>query len=176
MTQEGLAEKHIEIGQALRIIPAHPKHDPREGTTDSGDVRFLFFLDIFYFFCLIVFVKKYFDTLSFSSSPDSHKETLKKIKRAVDLAVRCMVFNSDCIYYSLAFAMMLRRRTIPAVVCMGVSSFLFRAHAWVEVNGVVVSGDEELVADITGQTIREFIQKVVKTEDAELITDPISRL
>ena len=87
---------------------------------------------------------KYFDTPSFSSISDSPEETLKGIKRGVDLAVRFMVFNSDCVYYSLAFAMMLRRRTIPAVVCMGVSSFPFRAHAWVEVNGVVVSGDEEI--------------------------------
>ena len=86
---------------------------------------------------------RYFDTPSFSPSSDSCEKTINKIKRSVDLAVRFMVFNSDCVYYSLAFAMMLRRRMIPAVVCMGVSSFPFNAHAWVEVNGVVVSGDEE---------------------------------
>ncbi|MXV84382.1 lasso peptide biosynthesis B2 protein [Candidatus Poribacteria bacterium] len=91
---------------------------------------------------------KYFDTPSFSSSPDSHKETLKKVKKAVDLAVKFMIFNSDCVYYSLAFAMMLRRRNIPAVVCMGVSIFPFRAHAWVQVNGVVVSGDEKIVGGL----------------------------
>ena len=87
---------------------------------------------------------KYFNTSSFSSYPASHAKAIKEIKRSVDLAVRFMIYNSDCIYYSLALAMMLRRRSIPAVVCMGVSSFPFRAHAWVEVNGVVVSGDEEI--------------------------------
>ena len=89
---------------------------------------------------------KYFDPPSFSSDFDNDEATLKSIKRSVDLAVKFMVFNSDCIYQSLAFAMMLRRRTIPAVVCMGVSSFPFKAHAWVEVNGVVASGDERYVS------------------------------
>ncbi len=70
---------------------------------------------------------------------------IKSIKRSIDLAVRFMVFNSDCVYQSLAFAMMLRRRNISAVVCMGVSSFPFRAHAWVEVRGVVISGDSSTV-------------------------------
>lgn len=88
---------------------------------------------------------KYFDTPSFSSESNNDEETLKSLKRALDLAVRFMFFNSDCVYQSLAFAMMLRRRSIPAVVCMGVSSFPFHAHAWVEVNGVVVSGDDRIV-------------------------------
>ena len=91
---------------------------------------------------------KYFDTPSFSSISDSDKEILEEIKRAVDLAVRFMVFNSDCVYQSLAFVMMLRRRAIPAVVCMGVSSFPFRAHAWVEVNNEVVSGDDSIVSGL----------------------------
>ncbi|MDE0686762.1 MAG: lasso peptide biosynthesis B2 protein [Candidatus Poribacteria bacterium] len=64
---------------------------------------------------------------------------------SVDLTVRFMIYNSDYVYYSLAFVMLLRRRYIPAVVCIGVSSFPFRAHAWVEISGVVVSGDEEIV-------------------------------
>ena len=96
----------------------------------------------------IRYYAKYFDTPSFSSIADSDTEILKGIKRAVDLAVRFMVFNSDCVYQSLALAMMLRRRAIPAVVCMGVSSFPFRAHAWVEVNNEVVSGDESIVSGL----------------------------
>ncbi|MDE0686756.1 MAG: lasso peptide biosynthesis B2 protein [Candidatus Poribacteria bacterium] len=96
----------------------------------------------------IRYYAKYFDTPSFCSISDSDKEILEKIKRAVDLAVRFMVFNSDCVYQSLAFAMMLRRRAIPAVVCMGVSSFPFRAHAWVEVNNEVVSGDDSIVSGL----------------------------
>ena len=63
---------------------------------------------------------------------------------SVDLAVRFMIYNSGCVYDSLAFAMLLRRRSIPAVVCIRVSNFPFRTHAWVEINGVVVSGDEEI--------------------------------
>ena len=91
---------------------------------------------------------KYFDPPSFSSDFDSDETVLKSVKRAIDLAVRFMVFNSDCVYQSLAFTIMLRRRTIPAVVCMGVSSYPFTAHAWVEVNGVVVTNDEKLVSGL----------------------------
>ena len=90
---------------------------------------------------------KYFDPPFFSADPED-EATLKSVKRAIDLAVRFMFFNSDCVYQSLAFTMMLRRRTIPAVVCMGVSSFPFTAHAWVEVNGVVVTGDEKFVSGL----------------------------
>jgi len=54
---------------------------------------------------------KYFDTPSFPREPDIDKETVRNIKRAVDLAVRFMVFDSDCVYRSLVLTMMLRRGT-----------------------------------------------------------------
>lgn len=108
---------------------------------------YLSFLTLFFMlkFRGIRHYAKYFEMPSFSAESDSNEETLRAVKRSVDLAVRFMVFNADCVYQSLAFAMMLRRRNIPAVVCMGVSSFPFRAHAWVEVTGTVVSGDERMV-------------------------------
>lgn len=91
---------------------------------------------------------KYFEIPSFSSESNNDEETLKAIKRVVDLAVRFMVFDADCVYRSLVLTMMLRRRAIPAVVCLGVYSFPFRAHAWVEVNNVVVSGDAAKVSGL----------------------------
>lgn len=91
---------------------------------------------------------KYFDPPPFPSDLDNDEATLESVKKGIDTAVRFMIFNSDCIYQSLAFTMMLRRRTIPAVVCMGVSSFPFKAHAWVEVNGVIVSDDDRIVSGL----------------------------
>lgn len=92
---------------------------------------------------------KYFDPPPFLSNLDNNDEaTLKSVKKGMNTAVRFMIFNSDCVYQSLAFTMMLRRRTIPAVVCMGVSSFPFKAHAWVEVNGVIVSDDDRIVSGL----------------------------
>ena len=89
---------------------------------------------------------EYFQPPSFSSKLKSDEATLKSVKSALDTAVRIMIFNSDCVYQSLAFTMMLRRRNIGAVACLGVSSYPFRAHAWVEIDGVVVSGDSKIVS------------------------------
>lgn len=88
---------------------------------------------------------KFFRDPSFSSKPDSDEMTLKSVKEAVDSAVKFMFFNSDCVYQSLVLTMMLRCRNIRAVACLGVSSFPFRAHAWVELEGVVISGDSGIV-------------------------------
>lgn len=84
----------------------------------------------------------------FSSQSDGDEITLKSVKRAVASAVKFMFFNSDCVYQSLVLTMMLRCRNIRAVACLGVSSFPFGAHAWVELDGVVISGDSGIVSGL----------------------------
>lgn len=96
----------------------------------------------------IQYYAKYFDTPPFSPVPETNAATIQSVKRGVDTAVRFMVFDSHCVYRSLVSTMMLRRRGIPAVVCLGVSSFPFRAHAWVEVDGTVISGDDVKVSGL----------------------------
>lgn len=91
---------------------------------------------------------KFFRDPPFSSKSDGDEMTLRSIKGAVDSAVKFMFFNSDCVYQSLVLTMMLRCRNIRAVACLGVSSFPFRAHAWVELDGVVISGDSEIVSGL----------------------------
>ena len=105
------------------------------------------------FICLFVILRlkgikhylKYSDDISLISRKRANMDYINSVRKSVDLAARLTLFNADCVYKSLTLAIMLRRRSIPAVVCMGIYSFPFGAHAWVEVNGLVVNDNAKFI-------------------------------
>ena len=69
----------------------------------------------------------------------SSKHDAEQICAAVDLA--CIWYPKEvlCLQRSAATACLLRRCGVPAQMVVGASLMPFRAHAWVEVNGVIVN-------------------------------------
>jgi transglutaminase-like putative cysteine protease len=54
--------------------------------------------------------------------------------------------RAECLEQSLAIFALLRRRGVPVELRLGVQSFPFAAHAWVEYKGRPVNEREEIVA------------------------------
>jgi hypothetical protein len=69
------------------------------------------------------------------------------ICRSIDLA--CVFYWKPvlCLQRSAATTCLLRRCGFPAVLLLGAKQLPFRAHAWVELNGLVVN-DKPYVKDI----------------------------
>lgn len=73
-----------------------------------------------------------------------------EIGRAVDTVARCLPFRALCLEQAIAMRRLLRRRGIPATVCLGIARDGAdrarpgdgrAAHAWVSVGTQVVSGE-----------------------------------
>jgi len=77
----------------------------------------------------------------------SSKHDVERICSAVDLA--CIWYPKEvlCLQRSAVTACLLRRCGVPAQMVVGASLMPFRAHAWVEVNGMVVN-DKTYVSDM----------------------------
>lgn len=56
--------------------------------------------------------------------------------------------RAECLEQSLALAVLLRRRGIPAQLRLGVRPYPFMAHAWVEYDGRPINEREELVGTL----------------------------
>jgi hypothetical protein len=67
------------------------------------------------------------------------------IAMRLDLAARNMFFRTNCLERSLALQWLLRRRGIATNLRIGArrESELFEAHAWIELDGVVLNDAEE---------------------------------
>jgi Transglutaminase-like superfamily len=67
------------------------------------------------------------------------------IATKLDLAARHLFFRTNCLERSLALRWLLRRRGITAVLRIGArkESERFEAHAWIELNGVVLNDPDE---------------------------------
>ena len=63
----------------------------------------------------------------------------------LDLAARNMFFRTNCLERSLALRWLLHRRGIATELRIGArkESALFEAHAWIELDGVVLNDPEE---------------------------------
>lgn len=57
--------------------------------------------------------------------------------------------RQDCLIRSLTLTAALRRNGVDAEVCIGVRKFPFSAHAWVEVDGVVMNDTEQLLRPLS---------------------------
>jgi len=76
-----------------------------------------------------------------------------EIGRVVETVARAMPFRAVCLQQSLASRRMLRRRGVPAVVCLAVNRDAAEraapergtaAHAWIEVGSHAIGGGENL--------------------------------
>jgi hypothetical protein len=73
-------------------------------------------------------------------------ETCRKLCAALDLASRYYVRKIYCLHRSAALTCLLRLLAArPAQLVIGVHRLPFGAHAWVEVQGAVVSDPSEVV-------------------------------
>lgn len=73
--------------------------------------------------------------------------TLERISSALELASIWYPKEILCLQRSAAAACLLRKYGIPAQMVIGAKQMPFKAHAWVEVQGCVVT-DKPYVADI----------------------------
>ena len=74
-------------------------------------------------------------------------DTLKRISSALELASIWYPKEILCLQRSAAAACLLRKHGIPAQMVIGAKQMPFKAHAWVEVQGCVVT-DKPYVAEI----------------------------
>src|SRR5271167_989471 len=82
---------------------------------------------------------------SFANTPVRAND-IEQICGAVDLASVYYWKRILCLQRSAATASLLKRFGIPAQMVIGIQHFPFRAHAWVEVEGRVVSDKPDMRA------------------------------
>src|ERR1700735_3515492 len=70
---------------------------------------------------------------------------VRTIARLEESAARHVIFHPTCLERSLTLWCLLRRRGIPAELCVGArkEAGIFEAHAWVECEGVAINGTSE---------------------------------
>lgn len=66
-------------------------------------------------------------------------ETIAQVLRAIDLACIWYWKEALCLQRSAATTCLLRRHGVRADMVLGAQDTPFKAHAWVEVNGIVVN-------------------------------------
>jgi len=81
-----------------------------------------------------------------SPNAQAATETVEHAERAVALAGAFYPGRARCLEQSMALYYLLRGQGVPLQYCHGVQCHPFRAHAWVEFNGVVVNDVAEHVA------------------------------
>ena len=75
------------------------------------------------------------------------RNMVERICSAVDLACVWYPKHALCLQRSAATVCLLRSCGVPAQMVIGVQKLPFKAHAWVEVNGIVVN-DKPYVPEI----------------------------
>jgi len=80
------------------------------------------------------------------SDPSQALILAKRIQQLVAYAARLHLLPMTCLMRSLAIQEMLVERNIPAHLCIGVYKSMaeIHAHAWVEVNGVVLGESRDV--------------------------------
>lgn len=102
-----------------------------------------FFLRLFGFKFIHQFALRSFwkgDTSSSLTNPS----LLYRIVEKINQASQWHLIGMGCLQRSFTAFLMLRRRGIPVNLCIGVSKFNFRAHAWLEHHGLVVNEDPKV--------------------------------
>jgi transglutaminase superfamily protein len=79
--------------------------------------------------------------------------TPERISQAVDLAAALYFKPVLCLQRSAAAACLLKRQGYPAEMVIGVQQLPFVAHAWVELNGMVL-GDKPYMREIYSELSR----------------------
>lgn len=76
--------------------------------------------------------------------PDA-ESIAKKVCRRVAMASVFYPGRGRCLEQAIALYVLLRRRGVPAELRLGVQPYPFNAHAWVELNGVALNEEAEIV-------------------------------
>lgn len=73
-------------------------------------------------------------------------ETVHRVRRMMKLVARHLPWSPRCLSRAIAAKLLLRRRGISSVLCLGIRRCGDRvdAHAWVVAGAVVVTGGESL--------------------------------
>src|SRR6185437_10247581 len=76
---------------------------------------------------------------SYPTSTRTRHPALKQLCRTMDMA--CIWYGKEalCLQRSAALTCLLRRHGVPAQLVIGAQQVPFKAHAWVEVDGIVVN-------------------------------------
>ena len=71
-------------------------------------------------------------------------ETCRRLSAAVDRAQMYYPKKAMCLQHSAVLTCLLRRRGVPAEMILAAQHFPAKAHAWVEVAGTVVNGNQDI--------------------------------
>ena len=73
-------------------------------------------------------------------------ELVSEVCRRVAVAAVLYPGRARCLEQSMALYVLLRRRGIAADLRLGVQPYPFNAHAWVELNGVALNEEPEIIS------------------------------
>lgn len=79
------------------------------------------------------------DSSGSSPDPSNHLETIGRVCTVVQLVCSYYPKSVMCLQRSGTIARMLKKRGVPAEVVIGIKKFPFQAHAWIEIDGLVVN-------------------------------------
>ena len=74
------------------------------------------------------------------------RETCRRVSMTVDRAQMYYPKKAMCLQHSAVLTCLLRRRGVPAEMILAAQNFPAKAHAWVEVAGTVVNGNQSVRA------------------------------
>ena len=78
------------------------------------------------------------------ASAATQKAMIRRTLDAVGIATRyCYRCRLDCLPRAMTIYLLLRRRGVPATLCIGVKRYPFAAHAWVECLGDVIDDSRD---------------------------------
>jgi hypothetical protein len=72
------------------------------------------------------------------------REICRRVSAAVDRAQMYYPKKAMCLQHSAVLTCLLRRRGVPAEMILAAQHFPAKAHAWVEVAGTVVNGNQNV--------------------------------
>jgi hypothetical protein len=78
---------------------------------------------------------------------ENQETTAKKLCRAMDIACVLYPWKVMCLQRSAATTLILRRHGVDAYMLFGAQLTPFKAHAWVELNGIVIN-DKPYISDL----------------------------
>lgn len=76
--------------------------------------------------------------------PTTDRETCRRVRAMVDRAQMYYPKKAMCLQHSAVLTCLLRRRGVPAEMILAAQHFPAKAHAWVEVAGTVVNGNQNV--------------------------------
>jgi hypothetical protein len=138
----------------MRLLNLHRTLPPGRDAKGSGFLEFALILEAFVQLLRFdpLLTRGNFSSIyervrrpSFASTPIRAND-VQQICSAIDLASVYYWRRILCLQRSAATASLLKRFGIPAQMVIGIQHFPFRAHAWVEIEGRVVSDKPDMHA------------------------------